>query len=60
MPLDEKTKQAAYRARMRAKGLQQIPVWVPREDVALIRDVARRLREGEELRQATREKEKTD
>jgi hypothetical protein len=38
------TKQAAYRERMKAKGLMYVQVWVPVEDVDRLKKYAKRLR----------------
>jgi hypothetical protein len=39
-------RQREYKARMRAKGFELVPVWVPAECRAMIQDIAKKMREG--------------
>ena len=49
---DDARRQREYKARMRAKGFEQVPVWVPADAKPLIRDVAKKLREGAKAKKA--------
>lgn len=39
-------RQADHTARMKAKGFQRVPVWVPKDRVKDIHEAARKMREG--------------
>ena len=57
---ESKERQAAWRERMKERGFEQVPVWVPADCRELIRDIARKMREGAERRRKKEVSDKRD